>query len=361
MVKILKIKSFWKNKRVLVTGHTGFKGSWICILLNFLGAKVYGYSLKPKKKSLFLQTGIGKKIDKSYFKDINNLVDLKRVINSHKPEIIFHLASEALVLDSYQNPYKTFKTNLLGTLNLLEILNNSNYTKSAVFVTTDKVYMETKKKIYKYSENDQLGGKDPYSSSKVGQELLVNSYINSFFKNKNLKNRVSTARSGNVIGGGDYSKYRLIPDLLNSINNNKKFIIRNPNHIRPWQHVIEPIYGYLNLAKKQYKGEIHLNDNTWNFGPKDKNFVNVKEVIKKFKSLGATVKSEKIKIKKNNFIETNILKLNSKKAKKYLNWESKWNLELTLKKVLEWNTLKKNNMAVYNICTKQIKEYFNFN
>ncbi len=357
MGKIVNKKNFWKNKNVLITGHTGFKGSWMCILLHFFGANIYGYSLKPKKKSLFLQSNIGKKIKKNYFRDVNDLINLKKIINLHKPEIIFHLASEALVLDSYKNPYKTFKTNLLGTLNLLEILKNSNYVKSAVFITTDKVYKDFKKK--KYSEKDELGGNDPYSTSKVGQEILVNSYVKSFFKERKLKNRISTARSGNVIGGGDYSNNRLIPDLLNSINKNKKFIMRNPNHIRPWQHVIEPLVGYLNIAQKQYQRKIFVNENNWNLGPKDKNVIRVKEVVEKLKKLGANIKVKKISYKKNKSIETNFLRLNSRKAKKYLHWEPRWNLDLTLKKVLEWNKMKKNKMLVYNICTKQIKEYFN--
>ena len=357
MEKIINIKKFWKNKNVLITGHTGFKGSWLSIILKIFGAKVYGYSLKPKKKSLFQETNLKTKVNKNYFKDINDFNFLKKVIKKHKPEIIFHLASEALVIDSFNSPYKTFKTNLVGTLNLLEIIKNSNFVKSAVFVTTDKVYKKKNKLKYNHKETDELEGNDPYSSSKVGQEVLVNSYIKSFFDYTNLKSRVSTARSGNVIGGGDYSKNRLIPDLLNSLNLQKKLVLRNPNHIRPWQHVLEPLIGYLNLAQKQYQKKIKAKENIWNFGPNNKNFVSVQELINKIQYLGIILKVKKNNSKKKKFFEAEVLRLSNKKAKKFLNWNPKWNLEYTLKKILEWNKLKKNT-PVYNICVKQINEYF---
>ena len=263
MEKILKIKNFWKNRNVLITGHTGFKGSWLLIILKIFGAKVYGYSLKPKKNSLFEEANLKIKVSKNYFRNINDFNFLKKIIKKHKPEIIFHLASEALVLDSFNTPYKTFKTNLMVTLNLLEIIRNSDFVKSAVFVTTDKVYKKKNKLKYNHKEEDELKGHDPYSSSKVGQEVLVNSYVKSFFEYSNLKTRVSTARSGNVIGGGDYSKNRLIPDLLDSLNK-QKLVLRNPNHIRPWQHVLEPLIGYLNLAQKQYQKKIKVKENIWN-------------------------------------------------------------------------------------------------
>lgn len=351
--------NFWKNKKVLITGHTGFKGSWLSIILNIFGANVFGYSLKPKKNSLFNEANVEKKIRKNYYRDINDFKFLNKIIKKHKPEIIFHLASEALVLDSYNSPYRTFKTNLIGTLNILEILKNLNFIKSAIFVTTDKVYKNKNKKNYNYKEEDELKGRDPYSSSKVGQELLVNSYVRSFFDYTKLKNRVSTVRSGNVIGGGDYSTNRLIPDLLESLNKKKIFIMRNPNHVRPWQHVLEPLFGYLNLAQKQYQKKIKVKEYVWNFGPNKRNFISVKKLIDKIQYPREMIKVEKKNFKKNKFFETDVLRLSNKKAKKYLYWKPKWNLEYTLKKITEWNTSKKNNKSAYNICVKQIKEYLN--
>ena len=358
MEQILKKKIFWKNKKVLITGHTGFKGSWLSIILNILEANVYGYSLKPKKNSLFEEANIKTKICKNYFRDINDFNFLEKIIKKHKPEIIFHLASEALVLDSFNFPYKTFKTNLMGTLNLLEIIKKSNFVKSAIFVTTDKVYKEKNNLNYSHLEVDELKASDPYGSSKVGQEILVNSYIKSFFNYTNLNNRVSTVRSGNVIGGGDYSKNRLIPDLLESLDKNKIFVMRNSKHVRPWQHVLEPLNGYLSLAQKQYQKKIKVKENIWNFGPNNKNFISVENVIKKVQNLGVAVNIKKIKSKNKKFLETDVLKLSSKKAKKYLNWKPKWNIEYTIKKILEWNKLKNNKILVYKICVNQIKEYF---
>ena len=355
MENLDSLKKFWGKKKVFITGHTGFKGSWLSIILTYLNSTVHGFSLKPKKNSLFNKSMISKNLRSNTYADINNIKKLKKKIRQYNPEIIFHLAAQPLVLDSYKEPLKTFNTNIIGTLNLLEIIRKVKSVKSVVIITTDKVYKITKNnKIYK--EFDQLGGIDPYSASKVGAEIVVDSYIKSFFKNLNLKNRVSTARAGNVIGGGDFSQNRLVPDIINAINNNKKLNIRNPNHIRPWQHVLDPLMGYLILAKGQYTNSIDNKEHAWNFGPNESNFKKVIDIVKYIK------KRQHFKfsiLKTKNLKETNILKLNSIKAKKKLSWFSKWNLAQSLEKTLEWNKNTKNGISAKDMCERQFLLYLN--
>ena len=350
-IKILK--KFWKGKKVFITGHTGFKGSWMCILLNMLSSRIYGYSLKPKKISLFNQANCKEFIKKNYYENINDVKKLEKRINDVKPDILFHLAAQPLVSQSFINPLETFNTNIIGTLNILNSVRKNRFLKSVVIITTDKVYKIKKTNKY-YSEKDELGGKDPYSASKVCAEIVTLSYINSFFKKTNIKNKISTARSGNVIGGGDYSKNRLIPDVIKIINSKKIFELRNPNHIRPWQHVIEPMLGYLNLARSQYQKKIiHINPN-WNFGPNKKSFVKVIDIIKKIQK----IKKIKVKIKtKQNFFETEVLKLDSKKAKKFLKWYPKWDLNKSISNVIEWNDLFRKSKNAKKICEDQITNY----
>ena len=350
----LKLKSFWKNKRVFITGHTGFKGSWMSIILNMLEANIYGYSLKPNKKSLFNQAKCKNFIKKNFYNDINDLKTLENKIIKCKPNILFHLAAQPLVGESYINPLNTFKTNILGTANILNAARKVSSLKSIVIITTDKVY-KIKNSNKSYKEFDELGGEDPYSASKACAEFVTNSFISSFFKsNKNIKKIVSTARSGNVIGGGDYSKSRLLPDIIKSINTNKKLVIRNPKNIRPWQHVIEPTFGYLRLAEKQYKQKTSSTNPNWNFGPNKSNFVRVVDIIKILKI------NHKINYKvskKQVFSETKILKLDNTKAKKFLNHYPKWNLTESLNKVLEWNIESRNNKSIRMICEDQIEKY----
>jgi len=353
MDNLKNLKKFWKNKKVFITGHTGFKGSWMCIFLNMLGAKIYGYSLKQKNISLFNKASCKKLLSKNIVGDINNIIKLKKEINIIKPNILFHFAAQPLVSESFVYPLKTLNTNIIGTSNILSSIRNTKFLKSIVIITTDKVY-EIKSGNRKYIETDELGGKDPYSASKVCAEIITRSYIESFFKKSVLINKISTARSGNVIGGGDYSKNRIFPDIIRSINTQKKLILRNPNYVRPWQHVIEPIFGYLKLAQLQYeRKKLHKNP-TWNFGPNKSNFVKVIDIVKKIK------KKKKIKVKiyrKQKFFETNILKMNSKKAKKFLKWYPKWNIKKSIKKTLDWNDLFIKNIDAQEICKNQIREY----
>ena len=353
MVNIKKLKKFWSGKKVFITGHTGFKGSWMIVALNMLNVNIYGYSLKPDKISLFNQINGKKIVKKNFFSDINDFKKLSNKIRQVKPDILFHLAAQPLVSESFIKPTETFRTNIIGTLNVLEILKKNKSIKSAVIITTDKVY-KIKNLNKSYTENDELWGKDPYSASKVCAEILTASYINSFFKNTHLKNRVSTARSGNVIGGGDYSKNRLVPDIIKSINNRKKLSLRNPNHIRPWQHVIEPTVGYLMLAQKQYEKKLTKTNPNWNFGPNKSSFVKVIIVLNKIKM----IKKINFSInEKQNFFETNILKLSSSKSKRFLNWEPRWGLNISINNVIEWNDLYKKNKDAKKICEDQIANY----
>lgn len=352
MVQINKLRNFWKGRKVFITGHTGFKGSWLIVILNLLGAKIYGYSLKPKKNSLFNQINGSKLVEKNFYQNINNFKKLKNSINFVKPSIVFHLAAQPLVIESYKKTLNTFKTNIIGTGNLLEILKDIISVKSVILVTTDKVYKIKKNKNF-FSELDELGGDDPYSASKACSEIIINSYVKSFYSNNHLRQRVSTVRSGNVIGGGDYSSHRLVPDIIRSINNKKKLFIRNPNNIRPWQHVIEPLIGYVILAQKQSTKNINTFP-FWNFGPDSRNFLKVSSFLKIFR------KYEKVNFnmfKKELFPETKTLKLNNKKAKEKLGWKPKWDITNIIEKVLEWNRLKKNKVNVREICENQVIEY----
>lgn len=347
------LRLFWGGKRVLITGHTGFKGSWLIIFLNMLKAKIYGYSLKPKKNSLFKRCQLNKKIKENIYADIRNFKKLKKTINSVKPEIIFHLASQPLVSESFKDPRLTFDTNILGVVNLLDCLQKNKFTKSVVIITTDKVYKINKEK--KYNENDEIGGLDPYSASKASKEIIVNSFVKSIFLNSKLVNRISTARSGNVIGGGDYSKNRLVPDIMSAIQYNKYLKIRNPNHIRPWQHVIEPLYGYLLLAQKLYLGKMKISNIAWNFGPSSKSFLKVKDLVILTKKL--IRKKLTVKISRSRYIETKVLKLDNNKSKKYLNWNPKWGVKKALIKTLELEKKINSKTQIINTCENQIYNY----
>ena len=350
-----KINSnFWKNKKVFVTGHTGFKGSWLCIILNLLGAKITGYALKPKSSpNLFNLAKVEDFIDKSIIADVRDFKSLHKEIKKSKSSILFHLAAQPLVRDSYLEPKETFDTNVNGTLNILESVRRTKKIKTSIIITTDKVYDISKNKIFK--ETDILGGIDPYSASKVCCEYLFTSYMSSFFKNSNYQ-RLATVRAGNVIGGGDYSEDRLIPDIYLSAKKTKQIILRNPKSVRPWQHVLEPLSGYLILAEKLYKNKLKNQDQNWNFGPNISSCKPVKYVAEKFaRALGLKLKT--IKLRSKSFSsETDLLRLSNYKAKKFLNWHPKWKLNKSIDKILEWNSVKNKNNAL-KVCQKQIKEF----
>ena len=350
---MLITKNFWFKKKVLITGHNGFKGSWLCLMLFYLGARVYGYSLKETKENfLFSKAKIKYLIEENIVGDIRNYEKLNSYIKKIKPQIIFHLASQALVIRSYKEPFYTFDVNFRGTLSLLNILKKKNFVKSCVIVTSDKVYdINNKRKNSIFTEKDSLGGVDPYSASKACKEILVNSYNISFFRN--LSCNISTARSGNVLGGGDRSSYRVVPDFFRALEKKKKLFIRSPNSIRPWQYVLDALMGYLLLAEKIYYNK-NIKFNTFNFGPNKKDFKNVKFIInflkKKF--------DVKVKIlKKMSYKETDILKISNFKSRKYLGWRPLLNLKETLNSLVFWEkNLKKNN--IQSLSLLEVKKYF---
>jgi len=360
MISDLKsLGKFWKGKKIFLTGHTGFKGSWLSILLNMLGAKVVGYSLKPSTRpNLFDLAELDKKIYSSIIGDIRNYNKLKKSINKFSPDFVVHMAAQPLVRKSYVSPKYTYEVNTLGTINILNILNELNFIKSALIITTDKVYFNSNKKTY-YKESDILGGVDPYSNSKSCAELAVNSYYNSFFKKKNIF--VATARAGNVIGGGDFSKDRIFPDYFRSLSKNKEIVLRSPNSIRPWQHVLDPLYGYLLLLMKLYKKQ-KLGSISFNFGPNKSNNKSVKNVINLInKDFNNSVKVIQKKSSSKNYYESKILMLNSEKSKKILKWKSKYNLAQSIKLTSLWfkEFISKKNQNSLQVTQNQIRNYFN--
>jgi len=325
-----KINRFYKNKKVLITGATGFKGSWLCAWLVNLGAKIYAIGNTPNQnKNLFQSLNLSKKINLKIF-DLRNIKQLDLFIKKTKPQIIFHLAAQPLVIKSYQNPLSTFDINFRGTLNILETARKYKFIKSVICVTSDKCY-ENIGKIKRYKETDKLGGVDPYSASKASAEILIRSYIECFFKNINCG--LSSVRAGNVIGGGDWSENRLIPDCIKSILKDKKIIIRNPNFNRPWLHVLEPLNGYLILAKKQFENPIKYSG-AYNFGGDKKPSIKVKkiaELIIQFWGKGG------IKLfNKNKFYEQKNLQLDSSKAKKILKWKKLYSTKESVQITTEW-------------------------
>jgi len=353
--KLEILQKFWKNKKVFLTGHTGFKGSWFCIFLKLLGAKITGYSLRPQQKlNLFELANVNHLIDDSVIGDIRDYTKLKNAISKFSPDFIVHMAAQSLVRVSYTDPKYTYDVNTFGTVNILNILNDLNFIKSALIITTDKVYFNDNKKNY-YKENDRLGGFDPYSNSKSCAELAVNSYNHSFFFKKNIF--VATARAGNVIGGGDFSKDRILPDYFRSLSSNKKLILRSPNSIRPWQHVIDPLYGYLLLLMKLYKKQRYIN-NSWNFGPGYTNNKSVNHVISLInKEFDNSVKVIKKNCNSNKYYESKVLMLNSEKSKKILRWNTKYNLKDSIKLISFWQKKFLEKKNILNISEKQIIDY----
>ncbi len=326
-------KNFWKNKKVFVTGHTGFKGSWLVLMLNQLGAKVYGYALNPiSKPNFFDNANLTQFLEKDHRKDILKSEYLLKTVKSVKPSIIFHLAAQSSVLVSYKNPRSTLETNLNGTFNILETAKKVKSVKSLIIVTTDKVYKNLEQKI-SFSEESQLGGHDLYSSSKAVCELIVESYKKSFLHDSHCN--VATVRSGNCIGGGDWTKDRIVKDCVEAFIKNKKLIIRNPSATRPWQHVIEPLFGYLILAEKLYLDKNKKFSTSWNFGPKSKNLT-----VSQLSKIGKKIMNSNSKIylnrKKSNNYEATFLSLNSNKARRLLGWKTILSSKLALNMTFEW-------------------------
>jgi len=341
----------YNNKKVLITGHTGFKGSWLSIWLLRLGAKVIGYALDPKNKNdNFVKSGLADKII-DYRYDIRDFKTFNEVVNKENPEIIFHLAAQSLVLKSYDEPLYTIQTNTLGTANVLEAFRQSKSAKVLILVTTDKVY-KNNEWVWGYRENDQLGGHDPYSGSKAAAEMLIQSYEQSFFSSGTK--HIAVVRAGNVIGGGDWSENRIVPDCIKAIENNDTISIRNPNAVRPWQHVLEPLCGYLYLGEKllmnksQFKG-------TWNFGPFYYNIVNVEQLVKAIiKNYGKGNYYIKPDVKANK--ESSMLLLDISKALNILKWKPILKFDETIELTVDWYKNYKYE-DVFELCCKQIEKY----
>lgn len=345
----------YKNKKILITGHTGFKGSWLSIWLNYLGAKVYGISKSvPTNPSNYKICSIGGFVENHEY-NIVNYDKFKKTISKIKPDFIFHLAAQALVKKSYNFPKSTFESNSIGTLNLLEALKVTKLKKkcSVIIITSDKSYKNLE--IDRgYKENDLLGGYDPYSASKACAELIIQSYVKSFFKNNKYIN-IGVARAGNVIGGGDWSDNRLIPDCIRSINKKKILKIRNPKSTRPWQHVLEALSGYLILGENLHRGKLQ-NGEVFNFGPNTRKSVSVLEIINKLKKF---LPKLKWKVEKNHKeFESKLLKLNSDKALRKLKWKSVLNNTETIDFVISWYlNFYSNRKNMFNFSIKQIELY----
>lgn len=346
------IKKIYKNKKIIVTGHTGFKGSWLCFWLYLSGANIYGISKDvPTDPSLFNILNIKKIIKKDYRINIKDYKKLKKLIEKVEPDIVFHLAAQALVKKSYEKTFETFLSNTVGTLNILEIISNCKKKINLVLITSDKVYknINTKKK---YIESDKIGGDDPYSSSKGAADIIANSY-QLLFKKKGHK--IVIARAGNVIGGGDWADDRIISDCFKSWKSNTSVKIRSPNSTRPWQHVLEPISGYLLAGHYLLSDSKKINGESFNFGPSNSDNKSVQDILlilkKQWKGLKIIFENQ------DNFVEHKLLQLSSKKAKKILNWRSVLNFEETIKMTSEWYRAlrEKKNMTQFTI--GQIKYY----
>ena len=349
---MFKKYKIFKNKKILITGHNGFKGSWLTIWLSLLGAKVVGISLKDTNKNNHFNLVKKHLSVKSYYFDIRYKNKLQNVVIKEKPDYIFHLAAQSIVYRSVLDPKFNWETNVIGLLNLLDSISKLKKC-YGIIITSDKCYKNIEQKKG-YKETDVLGGIDPYSASKASAEILFNSYYQTFFaKNQNI--RLCTARAGNVIGGGDWSSHRLIPDCMKMWLNNKIPIIRNPNSTRPWQHVLEALSGYLVLAFELTKNE-KLSGNSFNFSSDKIKNITVLDFLNKIKKKWP---STKWKIKKTNkFYESSLLQLNNSKAKKILNWRAKLNINETIDFVVEWyKNFNSNKGNIFNISQKQILEF----
>jgi len=348
---------FWKDKKVFLTGHTGFKGSWLSFWLTSMGAKVTGYALAPNTiPNLFTVLDLDSLIEKSHIADIRDLVSLQKAMAEAKPDVVIHMAAQPLVRYSYANPVETYATNVMGTVHVLESTRSIDSVRATVVVTTDKCY-ENKEWVWGYRENEPMGGYDPYSNSKGCAELVTSAYRHSYFSGSNSSNKVASARAGNVIGGGDWSEDRLIPDAIKAFEANVALMIRNPLATRPWQHVLEPLSAYLILAQALYEqGSAFASG--WNFGPRDEDNRSVKEVVDLLISgWGDSARWQKEGSEQ--LHEANLLKLDCAKARSKLKWIPRWSLEIAIEKILIWQKGFKLGGDMQKISLDQIQAYMN--
>jgi len=350
-------REFWQNRRVLITGNTGFKGCWLSLWLQMRGANVAGYSLSvPTKPSLYKLCNMEETVNTT-IADIRNMDSLNNTFKKIKPEVVFHMAAQPLVRKSYTDPVDTYSTNVMGTVNLLEAVRVSDSVKSVIIVTSDKCY-ENKEWVWGYRESDSMGGFDPYSSSKGCAELVTNAYKNSFFNVRDYKKHgvgIASVRAGNAIGGGDWAEDRLVTDIMTSIIKRQPILIRSPHATRPWQHVLEPLSGYIELAERLYATGQDYSE-SWNFGPSDDDAKPVEWIVKTLCSLWGKDASYIIDTKEHPH-EAHYLKLDCSKSKTKLKWYPLWNLETALQKIVDWYKVFESGGDTKNITLEQIQNY----
>jgi CDP-glucose 4,6-dehydratase len=344
--------SFWRGRRVLITGHTGFKGSWMSLWLQALGAEVHGVALAPPTNpSLFLDARVASGME-SHSGDIRNFEFVRSVTRAISPEIVIHMAAQPLVRQSYIAPVETYATNVMGTVHLLEAARQVSSVRTIVNVTTDKCY-ENREWVWGYREDEPMGGYDPYSSSKGCSELITGAYRKSFLQDRGIS--LASARAGNVIGGGDWAAERLVPDILRAFEHDEPVLIRNPKSIRPWQHVLEPLSGYLQLAQALHNGGPEF-DGAWNFGPADDDAKSVLWIVEYMASLWGGSSRWLIDDSVHPH-EAHNLKLDTSKARANLGWLPRWDLATALEKVVSWQRARSRGECVREVCMEQIKEY----
>lgn len=350
--------AFWKGKKVFITGHTGFKGSWLCLWLHKLGAEVTGYALNPPTEpSLFELCNVSELVN-SVIADIRKRDKLIEAMLEASPEIVIHMAAQPLVRDSYKNPVETYEINVMGTVNLFEAVRTCKGVKAVINVTTDKCY-ENKEWIWGYRENEPMGGYDPYSNSKACSELVTAAYRSSFFNPSDYAKHgvaIASARAGNVIGGGDWAADRLIPDFLRAINASKTLKIRSPQSTRPWQHVLEPLSGYLMLAERLYNDGSDFAE-AWNFGPANEDTRSVRWIVEQLAGMRTDFRWECESTLQTHAHEAYCLKLDSSKAHSQLGWQPRWKLRIALQKTLKWHESCWNDEDMRSVTTAQIAEY----
>jgi len=352
--------SFWNGKRVFLTGHTGFKGGWLLLWLSSMGAKVTGYGLVPNTTPNFFEVArVSTDLEQSHIADIRDLEKVQKAMADARPDIVIHMAAQPLVRYSYANPVETYATNVMGTVHVLESIRHLDCVRAAVIVTTDKCY-DNKEWVWGYRESEPMGGHDPYSNSKGCAELVTSAYRQSYFSPEKFNQHqvaIATARAGNVIGGGDWSEDRLIPDAIKAFEADKALVIRNPLATRPWQHVLEPLSGYLVLAQSLYQGGAKF-DGAWNFGPRDEDARSVQEVVNLLiKDWGSAATWTQDQSEQPH--EAHSLKLDCSKVRQYLDWVPRWNLEQAIEKITQWHQAHQQQGNMHEISLKQIATYQN--
>jgi len=349
---------FWRGKSVFITGHTGFKGGWLSLWLQSLNAEVTGYALKPPTyPNLFEATSLEKGMH-SIIGDIRDLDNLKKVMKEANPDVLIHMAAQPLVRYSYSNPVETYATNVMGTVHVLEAARENQNIRAILNITSDKCY-DNREIDRGYREGEPMGGFDPYSNSKGCAELVSSAYRNSFFNVDKYKEHgvaLATARAGNVIGGGDWAKDRLIPDFMRSMEKKEKLIIRNPHAIRPWQHVLEPLYGYLMLCQKLYE-DGPLFSESFNFGPEEKDAKDVEWIASHIAEAWGEGAAYEVRANASPLHEAHFLKLDCTKANKRLGWQAKWDIHVALEKICAWHKAHLKNEDMHQYSLNDIKTY----